>query len=170
MAFIYSGGKKIVASKAKTTRQGSSKNTSYSPTSNSHRTKKYRGQGRRWLITGIVWFLFTLPDVVEPQLRICSLEQTNGASIRMKNTFQLLWLVSYTSLIGSNTTNSQLWGIHLNEFVQCGSTHLTMDSLWTLKERSIWLNMVPYGVILSFVRRIGMSISTWRDIFTLTWG
>jgi hypothetical protein len=39
-------GKKIIESKPKTTRQGSSKNTKYSATSRNKARKPYRGQGK----------------------------------------------------------------------------------------------------------------------------
>jgi hypothetical protein len=39
-------GKKIIESKPKITRQGSSKNTKYSATSRNCAKKRYRGQGR----------------------------------------------------------------------------------------------------------------------------
>jgi len=39
-------GNKIIESKPKTTRQGSSKNTKYSATSRNSAKKRYRGQGK----------------------------------------------------------------------------------------------------------------------------
>ena len=39
-------GKKIIESKPKTTRQGSSMNTKYSATSRNSAKKRYRGQGK----------------------------------------------------------------------------------------------------------------------------
>jgi len=39
-------GQKLIESKPKTTRQGSSKNTNYAATSRNKAKKRYRGQGR----------------------------------------------------------------------------------------------------------------------------
>ena len=43
---VYIGGKQVVETKPKKTRQGQSMHTKFAATSRNHAKKKYRGQGR----------------------------------------------------------------------------------------------------------------------------